>query len=89
MSKIEQEIFKSIQTIAKRLIDKSEFDKTIQGLVIAVPVGENDTMYTIKYENAQYHAKYSGQESIQIGDIVCVLIPNNITSNTKFILGKV
>lgn len=89
MSKIEQEIFKSIQTIAKRLIDKSGFDKTIQGLVIAVPVEKNDAMYTIKYENAQYHAKYSGQEPIQIGDTVCVLIPNNITSNTKFILGKV
>lgn len=89
MSKIEQEIFKSIQTIAKRIVDKAGYDKTIQGLVIAVPVDEYDTIYTIQYENAQYHAKYSGQEPIQIGDTVCVLIPNNITSNTKFILGKV
>ena len=89
MSKIEQEIFKAIQTIAKRIVDKAGYDKTIQGLVIATPVDKDTLIYTVQHGNAQYHAKYSGQESIQIGDTVCVLIPNNITSNTKFILGKV
>ena len=91
MSKIEQEIFKSIQTIAQRIYDKNSAgqDRTIQGLVTATPIDKNNPFYTIQYENAQYHAKYSGQEEIQIGDVVCVLIPNSINSNTKFILGKV
>ena len=88
MSKIEQEIFKSIQTIAKRLIDKSGFDKTIQGLVIGTPTTE-DPFYIVKNDNAQYRAKYSGSETIQIGDSVYLLIPNNDTANTKFILGKI
>lgn len=89
MSKIEQEIFKSIQTIAKRLIDKSGFDKTIRGTVIKTPVGEEDPFYIVQHENAQYHAKFSGQEQIKIGDTVFLLIPNNNNSNTKYILGKV
>lgn len=88
MSKIEQEIFKSIQTIAKRIVDKAGYDKTITGMVTQLPMG-NNFLYTVKHENAQYHAKYSGKEEIQIGDIVCLLIPNNNNANTKYILGKV
>lgn len=88
MSKMEQEIFKSIQTIAKRLIDKAGYDKTITGVVIHTPTAE-EVFYIVQNENAQYHAKYSGQEKIQIGDSVYMLIPNNDTSKTKFILGKV
>ncbi len=87
MSKIEQEIFKSIQTIAKRIVDKAGYDKTIRGTVIATPINQ-EIFYTIKHENALYHARYSGQEEIKIGDVVCVLIPNNDTTTTKYILGK-
>ena len=88
MSKIEQEIFKSIQTIAKRMIDKSGFDKTITGTVIQL-ADEESPFYIIRHDNAQYHAKYSGTEEIQIGDTVCILIPGGDTTKTKFILGIV
>ncbi len=88
MSKIEQEIFKSIQTIAKRIVDKAGYDKTIQGMVIQTPLNDNP-FYIVQHENAQYRAKYSGQEKIQIGDVVCMLIPNNNNANTKYILCKI
>ena len=39
MSLLEQEIFKSIQTIAKRIYDKNSagYDRTIKGVVVSIP----------------------------------------------------
>lgn len=89
---IEENIFKAINIIAKRIVDKTPRDVTVIGTIYPGTEEEyKKNQYRVKYGDVYYLASainyYDGY--YLEGELVYMLIPQNDRSNTKFILGRV
>lgn len=77
-------IFSSIDIIVNRKLEKLAFNKTIIGEINRVlPNGA----YEIKYQDRLFTAVSVSDNTYAKGIMVYVLLPNNNSSNTSFILG--
>ena len=79
-------IFKSIDVIVNKKLEKLTFDTTIIGQVTGI---DSKRGYSINYRNKIIYAQPLGNITYQSGDIVYILVPNNDSNLTKFILGKI
>ena len=84
--KLLDEIFASIDIIAKKRIEETSFTQTISGRIIEkIPSSD---MYRIQYQNEEIRAMAMGGTNYAQGDTVYILVPDKRLDNLKFILGK-
>ena len=85
----EDKLYDAISYIAKDVVNKADFDKTVQATIVEC-VDSALGKYTVKYQDATFYA-YSDNINIlySAGTSVYVLIPGNDTSRDKTILGSV
>lgn len=81
---IRDEILKSIEIIAKRIVDKAPYDRTVQGRVDSV-LSEG---YSVKINDVAYTIKPCDNSTYAVRDLVWVMIPGNDIKK-QFIIGKV
>lgn len=77
----------AINTISKKLVDDAPYDSTLAGFISAI-VDEDEGIYKVKYQNANYTTMSVGGVKYKVGDKVYILIPQNDRTQTIFILGK-
>lgn len=87
MANIQEEIFRSIETIVEKKIDDIPFDKTVDGMVV------NDTLaelgqYVVKYQDIEFKA-FSNNNTVKYKneDNVMILIPGGDFNAKKSIVG--
>lgn len=83
--KVANEIFKSIDIIAKKKIDDTPFSTSITGRIVERI--KNSDMYKINYQNEEIRALSMGATYNQ-GDMVVILVPDKRMDSLKFILGR-
>lgn len=85
----EDKLYEAISYIAENVVNKADFDKTVQGTIVEC-VDSALGKYTVRYQDATFYA-YSNNTNILYskGTSVYILIPGNDTSRDKTILGSV
>lgn len=84
---IEENIFKAINIIAKRVVEKTPRDVTVMGVIVpdnSLPYG----VYRVKYGETTYVATEIGTNEYKTGESVYMLIPQNDRSLNSFIIGR-
>ena len=81
---IQEDLFKSIDTIVQSRIANLPYDKTIECEVIDISNSKNN-IYKVSYQNISFEA-ISTIDSLQNGDIVYVQIPQNDFRKDKIIV---
>lgn len=84
--KVLEEIFSSIDIIAKKRIEETAFTQTIKARIIEkIP---NSDMYRVQYQTEELRAMAMGGTEFNQGDTVYILVPDKRLDNLKFILGR-
>ena len=87
MKSLDDKICNAINIIAKRIVDKAKYDKVVKGQIMIEAVGDK-SKYRVKIGQTLYEASPIDNKKYKNGDTVYLLIPQNDSKNTKFILGK-
>ena len=85
-SNIQEDLFKSIDTIVQARIANLPYDKTIECEIIDTKKNTKG-IYTVKYQNATFEAN-SLVGNLAVGDIVYVSVPQSDFTKEKIILTK-
>ena len=86
LENLQEDLFKSIDTIVQSRIANLPYDKTIECEVIKNDKRANG-IYTVKYQGVTFEAN-SLVENLNLGDIVYVSVPQNDFTKEKIILIK-
>ena len=71
MSKISDEILKSIEIMIDSVVEKLDFDRTYTGIISSV----NKDGYTVKYNGTEINIKTTDTDVFKKGDMVNFCIP--------------
>lgn len=89
MNQISENLFNAIDIIIQERLKDLPFDKTILGTIVEVIKDKNDNIlfYMVSYQGITFPA-YTNLTGLDKGNSVYVLIPQNDTTNKRFIIGK-
>lgn len=82
MSKISDEILKSIEIMIDSVVEKLDFDRTHTGIVSSV----NTDGYTVKYNGTEINIKTNATDVFKKGDMVNFCIPCGNKRNAYFVV---
>ena len=87
MVNVQEQIFRSIETIVDKKIEGLAFDKTIEGIIVDASNAENGE-YKVKYQDIIFDA-FSNNNTVMYSedDNVIVLVPEGNMSAKKSIIG--
>ena len=87
MVNVQEQIFRSIETIVDKKIEGLAFDKTIEGIIVDASSAENGE-YKVKYQDIIFDA-FSNNNTVMYSedDNVIVLVPEGNMSAKKSIIG--
>lgn len=71
MSKISDEILKSIEIMIDSVVEKLDFDRTYTGIISSV----NKDGYTVKYNGTEINIKTNATDVFKKGDMVKFCVP--------------
>lgn len=71
MSKISDEILKSIEIMIDSVVEKLDFDRTYTGIISSV----NKDGYTVKYSGTEINIKTTATDVFKKGDMVKFCVP--------------
>lgn len=71
MSKISDEILKSIEIMIDSVVEKLDFDRTYTGIISSV----NKDGYTVKYNGTEINIKTTATDVFKKGDMVKFCVP--------------
>ena len=86
LENLQEDLFKSIDTIVQARIANLPYDKTIEGEIVDIN-NSNFGKYTVRYQAATFEAS-STIIGLEVGDIVYVSIPQNDFKQEKIITAK-
>ena len=86
LENLQEDLFKSIDTIVQARIANLPYDKTIECEIIDIN-NSNFGKYTVRYQAATFEAS-STIIGLEVGDIVYVSIPQNDFKQEKIITAK-
>ena len=86
MNTIQEEILKTIYLMTEEQLKTIPYNTTVVGTIISRSLEPNQ--YTILFEGVQYEAFSLGNDRLNPGDSVYILVLNNTLSNKKMILGR-